>query len=79
MDEYLPKETLEWCNRTLNAWGIDPYNMPPVRNEAKPFESLYRRLRTACENHVNSGAMPILKTLDTPRGGFNWVGEEWNE
>ncbi|PWY70881.1 hypothetical protein BO94DRAFT_560538 [Aspergillus sclerotioniger CBS 115572] len=78
MAEYLPAETLEWCQGILLGLGFDPEKPPPVRpDEAEaPFRTIYLGLRERVIAHMLSGAKPGLALSEAPTGAFDWIEQQ---
>ena len=72
--EYLPKETLAWCNVQFQEMGFDPYKARLNNQEDRdsPFYAEYLELRTRAQKHCDSGLLPVLSELPSPVGGFDW-------
>lgn len=75
-DEYIPIETLVWCNQQLQEIGFNPLNPPPRNDSAQPYKSVYLELRQRAILHTQSGSLPILQICKRPTQG-NW--EDWRE
>lgn len=60
-DEYMPPDTMRWCEAQLFDLGFDP-NSPPARlpGDLQPFRSVYLALRERAWRHERSGAAPKL-------------------
>jgi hypothetical protein len=74
MNEYLPKETLQWCRTQLLEMGFDPENPPPIPDEDRlsPHCTIYLQLQEKISNHVRQQLEPVLALSEKPIGGFNW-------
>ncbi|GLA56245.1 hypothetical protein AnigIFM63604_006246 [Aspergillus niger] len=81
MAEYLPAETLEWCQEILLGLGFDPEKPPSVRpDEAEaPFRTIYLGLRERAIIHMQSGAKPSLRLSEKPTGAFDWIKQQGSE
>ncbi|PWY62025.1 hypothetical protein BO83DRAFT_460335 [Aspergillus eucalypticola CBS 122712] len=81
MTEYLPAETLEWCQGILLGLGFDPEKPPPVHpDEAEaPFHTIYLGLRERVITHIRSGAKPDLTLSEAPTGAFDWIEQQGSE
>jgi hypothetical protein len=76
IEEFLPKETLEWCYAQLRGIGIDPENLQatdPQNLGQKVHVAAYQQLRTIVRGHINSGEAPFLSESLVPTGGYNAV------
>ncbi|CAG8199981.1 unnamed protein product [Penicillium salamii] len=60
-DEYLPPDTMRWCEAQLQDLGFDPL-APPARlpGDLQPFRSVYLALRERAWRHDRLGAEPKL-------------------
>lgn len=60
-DDYLPPDTMRWCEAQLQELGFDPHN-PPARlpGDTQPFRSVYLALRERAWKHERLGAEPKL-------------------
>ncbi|OQE42257.1 hypothetical protein PENCOP_c004G04275 [Penicillium coprophilum] len=60
-EQYLPPDTLHWCEGQLQQLGFDPHK-PPARmpGDLQPFRSVYMALRERAWHHERSGAEPKL-------------------
>ncbi|KAJ5207272.1 hypothetical protein N7472_003720 [Penicillium cf. griseofulvum] len=60
-EQYLPPDTLHWCEAQLQQLGFDPCK-PPARmpGDLQPFRSVYLALRERAWHHERSGAEPKL-------------------
>ncbi|KAJ5788189.1 hypothetical protein N7457_003179 [Penicillium paradoxum] len=65
IEEYLPPDTLHWCETQLQELGFDPYK-PPARlpGDLQPFRSVYLALRERAWRHERSAAQPKLALCD---------------
>ena len=74
MNEYLPKETLQWCRTELLEMNFDPENPPPIPEEDRlsPHRTIYLQLRERIFQHVQQQLEPVLALSEKPYGGFNW-------
>lgn len=81
MAEYLPAETLEWCQGILLGLGFDPEKPPPVRpDEAEaPFRTIYLGLRERVITHMRSDTKPDLTLSEAPTGAFDWIEQQESE
>lgn len=60
-DEYLPPDTLRWCEAQLQELGFDPHKPPPRSpGDLQPFRSVYLALRERAWRHDRLGAEPKL-------------------
>jgi hypothetical protein len=73
INEYLPKETLEWCHWKLLSYGV---NMADIRmgdangSGDRLHVEAYHMLRHAIHAHMASGQFPILGESHKPTGGY---------
>lgn len=65
-DEYLPSDTLKWCQTKLQDLGFHPTD-PPSRTTdegkntfSKPYQDIYLRLRQLVHEHDRAGESPRL-------------------
>lgn len=70
-EEYLPPDTLRWCEAQLQELGFDPHK-PPARlpGDLQPFRSVYLALRERAWQHERSGAQPRLAVFDIADQGL---------
>jgi hypothetical protein len=60
-EQYLPPDTLQWCEAQLQQLGFDPRKPPPrMPGDLQPFRSVYLALRERAWHHERSGAEPKL-------------------
>jgi hypothetical protein len=69
IEEYLPPDTLRWCQAQLQQLGFDPQK-PPARlpGDLQPFRSVYLALRERAWHHEKSGAEPRLAVCEVAQG-----------
>ena len=74
VDEYLLKETLQWCCTELLGMGFDSENPPPIPDEDRlsPHRTVYLQLRERIFVHVRQQLEPVLALSEKLYGGFNW-------
>jgi hypothetical protein len=74
VDEYLPRETLQWCHTQLLEMSFDSENPPPIPDEDRlsPHRTIYLQLRERIFQHVQQQLEPVLALSEKPLGGFNW-------
>ncbi|KAI9776549.1 MAG: hypothetical protein M1816_005236 [Peltula sp. TS41687] len=71
--EYLPKETLQWCQGildNLNSIQADldgPFPLLSCTNHWK-----YLELKKAVKEHMQNGGEPLLAECNAPVGGYQW-------
>ncbi|KAJ6168622.1 hypothetical protein N7497_001465 [Penicillium chrysogenum] len=70
-EQYLPPDTLHWCEMQLQQLGFDPHK-PPARlpGDLQPFRSVYLALRERAWHHERSGAEPKLAVCAFPGQGL---------
>jgi hypothetical protein len=74
INEFLPRETLEWCHWKLMSYGV---NMADIRmgdadgNGDRLHIQAYHQLRYAVRAHIASGQLPILGESEKPTGGYD--------
>ncbi|KAJ5143195.1 uncharacterized protein N7515_001982 [Penicillium bovifimosum] len=68
-EEYLPPDTLRWCQGQLQQLSFDPHK-PPARlpGDLQPFRSVYLALRERAWHHQRSGAEPRLAVCGISQG-----------
>ncbi|KAJ5791301.1 uncharacterized protein N7518_008312 [Penicillium psychrosexuale] len=71
IEQYLPADTLHWCEAQLQQLGFDP-RKPPARlpGDLQPFRSVYLALRERAWHHERSGAEPKLAVCTFPGQGL---------
>ena len=80
MDDYLPRETLDWCHQELVSYGIDldtlsagDISFDRGAGSDRMHVQAYTYLRTIVRRHIESGNTPILSTCSKPEGGYEAV------
>lgn len=70
-EQYLPPDTLHWCESQLQQLGFDP-RKPPARlpGDLQPFRAVYLALRERAWHHERSGAEPKLAVCAAPGQGL---------
>lgn len=77
IDEYLPPDTLNWCQTKLleiigeNSLQLTAYDIFP--DGERVHQSIYMELKLAITNHVEAGLLPVLSETVHPTGGRNWT------
>jgi hypothetical protein len=73
-DEYLPKDTLQWCRTQLLTMNFDPEKPPAIPQEDRlsPHRTIYLQLRQKIQIHIQCHENPVLALSERPTGGFNW-------
>jgi hypothetical protein len=78
-DEYLPVETLQWCQNQLAQLNL---SLPPQARDfilvLDRFEvpNYYRSLIYTARSHSAVGAQPRLQVAANPRGGYGWEPQQ---
>src|SRR5271168_402265 len=80
INEYLPKETLDWCRDQLASYDIDPDSLsgadidPEREDEGERLHTrAYALLRPVVRAHMRTGALPLLSTCPKLDGGYDRV------
>lgn len=75
INEYLPKETLDWRHIELSRIGSDPEKPPAISPAERytPFRTVYIRLREVISAHFTNGSDPKLALSLAPLGAANWT------
>lgn len=75
VDEYLPPETLTWCQRKLQGWGFDLENVDMDEyfpDGTRAHCRAYLRLRDTVRDHLRSGEPPRLRESEKPNVNLVW-------
>lgn len=74
MDEYLPKDTKEWCRNKLLELGYERGEVSSTEfDEAvqlRVHEKAYRQLRLQVQSYLDTNT--ILAETSAPYGGLGW-------
>jgi hypothetical protein len=73
IDEYLPKETLDWCILQLSMYNIDLSTLnsgDTILGGLRAHTQAYLYLRDIVRRHHDSGATPYLQESSKPIGGY---------
>jgi hypothetical protein len=73
IDEYVPKETKDWCITQLSTYGIDLNTLSggdTILGGARAHVQAYQCLRDIVRRHILSGMLPILSESRRPTGGY---------
>lgn len=67
IDEYLPEQTLNWCQMKLHELGYPSLKIEDVFPDGSRHHcSAYLELRECLKEHIASGEAPQLTELETP-------------
>jgi hypothetical protein len=77
IDEYLPKETLQWCYQALQSLGFSVH----LQSETVALDTVtqtqhfqaYIGLRTLIKQHEGFQLSPVLSLTLSPIGAYNWI------
>ena len=74
MNEYLPRETLQWCCTQLLEIDFNPENPSSIPDEDRlsSHRTIYLQLRERIFQHVRQQLESVLALSEKPLGGFNW-------
>lgn len=78
IDEYLPKETKEFCLNVLQQLGYPhdiSYEDCRLDGTRVHYEA-YLSLRESLALHISSGVKPILAECTKPTGAWNWQNRQ---
>jgi hypothetical protein len=73
IDEYLPKETLDWCILQLSIYNIDLSTLnssDTILGSLQVYTQAYLCLKDIVRRHHDSSATPYLQELPKPIGGY---------
>jgi hypothetical protein len=73
IDEYLPKETLDWCILQLSMYNIDLSTLnsgDTILGGLRAHTQAYLCLRDIVRHYHDSGATPYLQELSKLIGGY---------
>jgi hypothetical protein len=80
INEYLPKETLDWCRDQLASYEIDLDSLsaadidPEREDEGERLHTrAYALLRSVVRTHIRTGTLPLLSTCPKLDGGYDRV------
>lgn len=79
IDEYLPPQTLDWCDNQLEEAG---YSLPIGGGDYnqdtgdKLHLQAYRLLRDAARSHIRERRVPTLSESPKPYEAFGWQPSE---
>jgi hypothetical protein len=76
-DEYLPKETLQWCQKALQSLGFSVHLPSETAQldtvtETQHFQA-YIQLRTLIKQHEALQLIPALSLTLSPVGAYAWI------
>ena len=76
INEYLPKETLDWCILQLSMHNIDLSTLSggdTITGGLRAHTQAYLCLHDIIQSHNDSGATPYLQESPKPIGGYQVV------
>jgi hypothetical protein len=76
MHEFLPAETLRWCDEQMSLRGIDLSQLGGgdlFADGSRVHLSAYLHLRDTVRVHILSGAQPLLSESPKPTGGYSEI------
>ena len=70
MNEYLPSDTLKWCQDHLQELGFNVRQQ--ISDATAPHRTIYLQLRTAINERLLNDGVPELRLSEKPVGAINW-------
>ena len=73
INEYLPRDTVNWCHTQLLGMGFGPEHPPAITPTERftPFHTIYLQFRDVVSAHLADNSDPVLALSEAPRLA-NW-------